>query len=112
MAEGNPTEFLIENTEDKQFIDEFILFMNNNKSQYYITDNEVNELRTHLYDGANNQFVGGYFGVRINMNLAQYKKSITSQDGEDGILEYLINNFQINSKFDNQLNYALDLFIA
>ena len=30
------------------------------------------------------------------MNLAQYKKSITSQDGEDGILEYLINNFQIN----------------
>ena len=29
-------------------------------------------------------------------NLSQYKRSITSQDGEDGILEYLINNFQIN----------------
>ena len=71
MAEGNPTEFLIENTEDKKFIGEFINFMRDNKSQYHITDYEVNNLRSHLYDGANN-FVGGYFGVTINMNLAQY----------------------------------------
>ena len=53
MAEEIPTEFLIENTEDKQFIDEFILFMNNNKSQYHITDNEVNKLSSHLDEGAN-----------------------------------------------------------
>ena len=75
MAEGNPTEFLIENTEnteeDKKFIDEFILFMNDNKSQYNITKNEVKELKKYLYNGANN-LVGGYFGVKINMNLAQY----------------------------------------
>ena len=53
MAEEIPTEFLIENTLDNKFIDEFILFMNNNQSQYYITEHEVNKLKSHLYDGAN-----------------------------------------------------------
>jgi len=69
MAEGNPTEFLIEN--DEKFIGEFIKFMGDNISQYHITDEEVNELSSHLYYGANN-LVDGYFGVTINMNLAQY----------------------------------------
>ena len=69
MAEGNPTEFLIEN--DEKFIGEFIKFMRDNISQYHITDEEVNKLSSRLYYGANN-LVDGYFGVTINMNLAQY----------------------------------------
>ena len=69
MAEGNPTEFLIEN--DKKFIGEFIKFMRDNKSQYHITDEEVNNLSSHLDEGAN-MYDGGYFGVTINMNVALY----------------------------------------
>jgi len=69
MAEGNPTEFLIEN--DKKFIYKFIKFMKDKKSQYHITDYEVNKLSSHLNEGAN-MYVGGYFGVTINMNLALY----------------------------------------
>ena len=52
MAEGNPTEFLIEN--DEKFIGEFIKFMRDNISQYHITDEEVNKLSSRLYYGANN----------------------------------------------------------
>ena len=43
MAEEIPTEFLIENTQDKKFIGEFIKFMRDNISQYHITDEEVNK---------------------------------------------------------------------
>ena len=35
MAEEIPTEFLIENTQDKKFIGEFIKFMRDNISQYW-----------------------------------------------------------------------------
>ena len=71
MAEEIPTEFLIENTEDKKFIGEFLKFMRDNKSQYHIADYEVNNLSSHLDEGAN-MYDGGYFGVTINMNLALY----------------------------------------
>ena len=68
MAEEIPTEFLIENTQDKKFIGEFIKFIRDNKSQYHIKEYEVNNLSSHLDEGAN-MYDGGYFGVTINMNL-------------------------------------------
>ncbi len=71
MAEEIPTEFLIENTQDKKFIGEFIKFIRDNKSQYHIKEYEVNNLSSHLDEGAN-MYDGGYFGVTINMNLALY----------------------------------------
>ena len=103
MAEEIHTEFLIENTQDKKFIDEFILFMNHNKSQYNITDCEVNNLRSHLYDGANN-FVGGYFGVTINMNLAQYTAKDTFSFDFIGVDDLTKDSRLFNNKVKKFMN--------
>ena len=49
MAEEIPTEFLIENTQDKKFIGEFIKFIRDNKSQYHIKEYEVNKEKNKVW---------------------------------------------------------------
>ena len=103
MAEGNPTEFLIENTEDKKFIGEFINFMRDNKSQYHITDYEVNKLSSHLDEGAN-IYEDGYFGVTINMNLAQYTAKDTFSFDFIGVDDLTKDSRLFNNKVKKFMN--------